>query len=88
MPLAAKKIGADLNLKIEHLYSKSRGGGCRSMEDFIEKIIYYGCQRYEFEVLPVEMPGISDARAPSDATAAPVRSGNILFCPDRFKSIG
>lgn len=86
VPLAAKKIGADLNLKIEQLYELSRGGGCRNMEDFIEKIIYYGCQRYEFQVLPVEIPGISDRNKDSRVITTPSRSGKIIFYSDRLIS--
>jgi len=86
VPLALKRISSSLDKKVQELYKISGGGGCLNLEMFIEKILYYGCQRYEYDILPVEYknhPEISNAKSLIEVSAP---SGVTIRCPERFKS--
>lgn len=84
VPLELKKIGLNSDEKMRELYKKSGGGGCRNYSEFIERILYYGCQRYEYDILPVELrerPFLEKELHLSDEN---VQSGNLIHCPIRF----
>lgn len=82
--LELKKISSDMNKWIDRLFREGGGSGCRDKAAFIDMLIYYGCQNYEFRVMPAErgertyLPSL-----PEDNEQTP-HSGRILIRSDRF----
>ena len=86
VPLELKKIGLSSDEKMRELYKKSGGSGCLYYSRFIEKILYYGCQRYEYDILPVELCKSPVSHKEPCLNDEYVRSGDIIHCSDRFKT--
>lgn len=88
VPLELKKIGLSSDEKMRELYKISGGGGCLNYSGFIEKILYYGCQRYEYDILPVELRERPFPQKELHVRDENTRSGNLIHCSDRFKGGG